>query len=534
MADWERAAWMGPVWPIPPPDQRLEIDKLKGSYALAAAQGDTLILARGRLGGHPFYYSSDGDILLACSSLDPLVRVLARAGDIDPQGLAELLLDFPAGRPTAYRGISRLCAGEVLHIGPQGIERSRRALIPSHAANTIDPDAAADELRHRITVAVDRAIGPAKRVAVSVGGLDSSALLATCIAQARGANPSEVLAVTLHFAGPDDDRPYVRDLCRALGISPIRMDPADCSRCLLSPVTIDAMPITLPQACWGFEMSRWARERSIEVIVQGEGGDQLLDGDFDLFLNDFLQGHPVRALREASRLRGIRGLRSPQRRVSKLILRPAVKRLFPPLTRLVRRARHLRHGLSSEFSWAGAALRPALDALTSIDLDHDDLATGGEILKRRDFSHNCFLYGGCRSAEPYLDEDLVSFVAALPKHLLFHGGYRRGLLRHAFRCILPDSVRLRETKSDFRHALGRTFRAAGGYALIAPYADVRALSDLGLVRPKAFRAAINRFVLDPDNSAHWVEVWPAIVLEAFLTGVNHRSAPTDAPVLAAI
>jgi asparagine synthase (glutamine-hydrolysing) len=526
MADGERVAWAGSLWPVPRCDAALNLEDLTGPFALVAARGDTLVLARGRLGGHPLFYATDRDLWLACSRLEPLVRVLGRSGSFDTRGLAELVLDFPGDISTAYRGISRLRAGEVLSIGPQGWESRRRPLVRSTYLSKASPDDVAEELRHRIGAAVDRAVGSSRRVAVSVGGLDSSGILATSVARARGASRQEVLAVTLHFAGLDDDRPYVQDLCQALGITPARIDPASSARFLLSPIAVDAAPITLPQASWAFETTRWAREQGVDVILQGEGGDQLFFGDLEIFADDFLQGHPVRALREVSRLRGIPWFPSRFQRISGMVLEPAARRRLPRLERLVRRARRLRRRTPSSLPWAGTALRPTLDALGSIHRGAEDMALGGEVLNVREFSERCGAWGGCRWAEPYLDEDLVAFVMSLPKHLLFHGGYGRGLFRHAFRGLLPESIRLRETKSGFAPALEATFRAAGARRLVEPHAGAGVLADLGLVRPKEFRSAVEQFLQDPQNPAHWFDVWPVIVLEAFVSrSAEERPSP---------
>jgi asparagine synthetase B (glutamine-hydrolysing) len=492
--------------------------ELQGPFAFAAVSGDGLLLGRGRLGGYPLYYARDRDnCVIACSRLAPLVRLLGKRSDLDEAGIAEQLLCMPGGPATVYAGVRRLCAAELLTLGPRGETRNRLPDRRFEAPRRYDPDELSDELLHLISLAVRRAVGSARRIAVSVGGLDSSGLLAVAHAQARGASQSELAALTLQFSDPDSDDPYVRDVCNALGIEPARLRPSECARYLLDPVAIDAAPITLPMAAWTLEMGHWARERGIEVFLGGEGGDQLFDGDMTLFASQLLAGHSLRALQNAARLRGLPYLRSSKQRIVSLVVRPAVKHAFPRLTSLVRRWRTVRGAALARYPWAGPALRRALKAHWPIRHVDADPISGGDTMNRRQLEQSCSLYSGCRWAQPYLDDDIAAFVSHLPKELLFHGGYRRGLFRHAFRHLLPDSVRLRESKSGFGAALAETFNAAGGMKLLDPYISMPILSDLGFVEPQSFRKSVTDLAAHPNDPARWMQIWPAVAMEAFLS-----------------
>src|SRR5262249_28263497 len=112
-------AWIG--CPPPSPGGLASFRNLSGSFAFAAVHEDELLLGRGRFGGHPLYYAQDCEgRTLACSGLDPLVKVLGRRSDFDETGIIELLLDIPGGPATPYRGIRRLGSAELLFVGPRG------------------------------------------------------------------------------------------------------------------------------------------------------------------------------------------------------------------------------------------------------------------------------------------------------------------------------------------------------------------------------------------------------------------------------
>src|SRR5262249_10961788 len=265
-----RAAWIG----CPASrDPMGSIDTLRGPFAFACAQERGLVLGRGRFGGHPLYYGRDREgAVVACSRLEPLARLLGVESNLDTSRMTELLLTTPGGSATMYQGIRRPRAAELLFFDHAGERANTLPPLCTKPTTSTNISEIAEELARLIGVAVERAVGSAKKAAVSVGGLDSSALLATLLAQSRGASKSEVTAITLHFAGLSDDRPYVEDLCRALDIEPVRLRPAECAPFLLNPVSIDGGPDTTPQAAWIHCMTQWAREKGVEAILDGEGG----------------------------------------------------------------------------------------------------------------------------------------------------------------------------------------------------------------------------------------------------------------------
>jgi asparagine synthase (glutamine-hydrolysing) len=486
---------------------------LRGSFSFAALQDEGLVLGRGRLGGRPMFYGRDAEgTLIACSRLSPLAQLLGKQGSWDSHRIAELLLDIPGGPATPYNGISRLRSAEVRYFGPHGETQTWLPPLRTDPLPTADPTEIGEELLRLTTCAAIRVVGSAKRVAVSLGGLDSSGLLAA-LAKARGATDSEVHAITLHFAGLGDDRSYVRDMCAAIGIDPIRVRPADCGRHLRAALVIDGLPSTRPQSCWGIELGRRAHSLGVEVLLDGECGDHLFDGDLSFFSSEALRGHIVRSMASAAGLRGIYWLDSPTRRMSSLVVRPTLKRLFPRIAHLIRRVRQARDS-GRACSWAGPRLRQLIETMPAHAGVPRDLSTDGLLLDIRDMSQQWSLESGCRMEQPYLDDDLVEFAERIPKELMFYGGYRRGLFRHAFRDLLPDSVRLREGKSGFGAALAEAFHAAGGTRAFEPYLHMHALAELGFVDPPAFRTAFEVLARKPDDPSNWLELWPAIAIEA--------------------
>jgi asparagine synthase (glutamine-hydrolysing) len=439
------------------------------------------------------------------------------------------LVQAPGTSATLYQGIHRLRSSQLVRVGPEGEEYEQIPVSGFPVAASNDIREIADQLLNLIEASIARSIGSSKKIGVFVGGLDSSGILAAVIARSRGASDKEVRAITLHFAGPYDDRQCVRDICRALQIEPVRIKPAECAVHLLRPAAgIDAMPLVTPQWPWNIQMSRWAAENGIEVLLSGEGGDHLFDGDTSVFADDLLSGHWLRALRGAAAVKGFPYLRSMRERMSDLLVRPAIRRAAPRIFHMIRAARNRRR-LAKDFRWAGPALRPWIRRkLEGYSESNGVIAASDQFLDHRDVVQQFRLLTGCRFEDPYLDDDLVHFVDSLPKALLFHGGYRRGLFRFAFRHLLPDSVRLREDKSGFQNALGEIFEAGDGPKLVATHANMRHLADLEFIEPTAFRIRLEQLVRNPREGRQWLTTWPALAIEAFLSHQNGEPLGTEA------
>jgi hypothetical protein len=153
----------------------------------------------------------------------------------------------------------------------------------------------------------------------------------------------------------------------------------------------------------------------------------------------------------------------------------------------------------------------------------DALARAPHLTDVSDMRAQLEIDSGCMRIDPFLDDDLARFLATLPRAYFTHGNRHRGLLVHAMRGRLPDSVRLREDKGAFGHALDRSFTAAGGAKSVEHLLSMRALEDLGLVRGSEFRRAFSSFLNDQaarEFGAAWLDVWPPLVVEAFLRSLE--------------
>ncbi|WP_394848336.1 asparagine synthase C-terminal domain-containing protein [Pendulispora brunnea] len=476
----------------------------------------------------PTFYATEDGRVLASRSLAALAGSLRRRPRLNADRLAAIisLASAEDASLTVYEGIRRVPSHHAVRVWPDGRRTSvllARALEPAPEMTGED---AASELRRRLTAVVARRAEGKRCIAIFAGGgVDSSTLLATSLAWSRGANGAEIKAIALDFAGPGDDRPYMRDLERALGIVPIRVSPSQAGRFMRPMMALDGAPCPWPNVCDQGLMLDAAAAQGADVVWSGAGGDDLYDGRLGTFPQRVLRGDAVRALREAA------SVRVPWRdpgwtQAWEFVVRPLLVRSLPHAVRRLRR----RFRARTTVAWAGPVLRehldrvtdrPALAEPTTPSARYTRFVTLPHLMEFFDFRGQLREALGIEHLDPLIDDEMIAFIASLPPELLFYGGRTRGLMRAAMEGIVPDSVRLRTDKARFEPAMTQAVRAAGGFEAFADLAAVPHLAELGLVEPSAFRQAFDALAREPEDwGPGWLEVWPALAVEAFVAG--HR------------
>ncbi len=474
-----------------------------------------------------FVTSRSRDVVIASTHLVPILALLSSRPSLDWDFLATSLL-AASGRPTEspFLGIRRVPMGEAWLVRPDREPRrsvTRRPLLQPEVR--VDDDERARLLRHEIAAAVRRAIAGTRRVAVGLsGGLDSGSVLALVDQLARtGQYASRPDALSIEYSGsPEwDDAPYRRSLSERLGLSVEEVPPEEGSHMVRRLLVVDARPCRAPLiAAWGALAGR-ARRRGADLVLSGEGGDDVFNGDAGMFGALARSGSPLRALRTFAGLRGFPG--SPLSRLRAGLLF-AASPLQPRRFKLLRR----RRALHTLYPWARPRLRDYIDGIAAFEASRPRLPLDASPSERYESLLSMRVLadlGAVRAQvemagdhvrrEPFFDDDLLRFVATVPPLTLFQGGYRRGLMREAMRGLLPEDLRLRQTKAYLEPALVRMVAPLGGLKAFEDLTDVRMLADLGFVEPRRFRAHFDEVAGDPARLG-WSRFWAVFAVEAFL------------------
>jgi asparagine synthase (glutamine-hydrolysing) len=341
---------------------------------------------------------------------------------------------------TALGGVRRLCPGEVLVVDREGVRVARvDRLVPREV--TGNPR----QLRRLFVEEVGAALATVSKRAPSLfslsGGLDSAALVGTALERAESVAALSVVAPTLD---PLAEIPALDVLERAW--PPLRLTRLDASAAdeLEIPGELRDDPPLTPMALLPARLLLWWRARAdgFQVIIEGEGGDELFA----------VLPTPVDALHRGHLLEAaLHSLRSADRRA---LLEYG---LWIPILPGPLRHAWLRHRQPTGTQLPAFALpdagrdpnvRQAIDECrtTLLHLPFAERLNEwlsapmvvGAALSRRHLAAGL----GLELEWPMLERELLELVLGLHDAHALHAGREKHFLRSALAGIVPDDVRL--------------------------------------------------------------------------------------------
>jgi len=437
------------------------IDRLDGMFAIAIWDSKVrrLKLFRDRPGIKPIYYYYDGKDFAFGSELKSIETALG--GDrlqIDETALYDFLsYRYVPAPKTLYRNCFKLPPAHRMEFDPstgsiQTPQPYWSIAIPEQPAQTT-VDEACEELRSLIDASVrDQMIADVPLGFFLSGGVDSSVVVAS--ASTTGSNLST-------FAiGFDSDRasetPFARQVAGRFGTDHNEriLSPSDAQDLLPSLRTWFDEPFADESALPTFLVSQLARD-SVTVVLTGDGGDEVFGGyrTYPRFARyERLPEWPQFMNRFANRPR------KPFHR------RHAITRAMVRLQLILGRGVEL-WGLIM----AGMSTAAKTDYKTQFGIpdDYDDwwhyrefwrdelpLRTRLQLVDFHTFLPGLVLTKVDRTSMavslearvPLLDRRIIEFSFSLPEEMRFYGGELKGLLRHAYRKILPHEILDRRKK----------------------------------------------------------------------------------------
>jgi len=489
------------------------LERLNGIFAFAIwdDRKRCLFIARDPLGVKPLYYTRTAHGLLFASE----IKALLQSGDVDRTldlGAIDRhmhLLWSPAP-DTALANVKKLEPGCALRVRDGFIERSWRYYsLPydQEIDDSLSEARAADELRERITLAVERQLVADVPIGAFLsGGLDSSSVVALA---ARAMPRGSLRCFTIGFRDPaaqregmGDDLPYAERVANHLGVKLdtvwVGSEMADRLAQMifhLDEPQGDPAPINALMIC------ELAREQGIRVLLSGAGGDDLFTGyrRHTALLAErawrWLPRSARRALRVTSQAFPL------NRRLAKAFAfadedqdariagyfdwapRGATHDLFSP---------EVRHALAGR-----DALSPLLDALSALPANVPALNRMLYLESRYFLADHNLNYtdkmGMARGVEvrvPLLDPDVVSFAARLPLSLKQRGATGKWILKRAMRSMLPPDV-IDRPKVGFGAPM-RSWLAGPLAGLVDDVLSESSIKRRGLFDPKSVRSLTER------------------------------------------
>jgi asparagine synthase (glutamine-hydrolysing) len=496
------------------------VERFNGMWAFALWDGRRrrLFCSRDRFGVKPFYYRFEGGRFVFASELkafaaDPETRL-----DPNPAAVREYLdqayLDHTD--ETFFAGIRRLPAAHSLTLDARGLRILRYWQLeprepppgdPADAFRELFLDAAS--LRLRSDVSVGTALS---------GGLDSSAI-AVAVDHLFRADPPSAASVgarqrtfTVYFdVAGFDERPYAREVVARVGAEPhwITFSADDLVDDLPTIVRAQDEPFGSTSIAAGWYVMRAARQAGLRVMLDGQGGDEVLAGYRALLgfhLADLLADRRLRQLgREVAAFRDVH-------RTGGLLA--SIARPFAPegLTRRVR----------SRVRAAGALVHP--DLRVAAAAAHADGAGFSTRLRRHQqlmvtrrglpellrYEDRNSMAHSVEARVPFLDYRLVELTFSLASDELIRGGRTKDVLRRALADLLPPLVSARRDKLGFVTPERHWLRGRLGDLAADVFAS-RSFAERGFVDASAARRRLQRHRRGEVEAG--MELWRALNVE---------------------
>ena len=480
------------------------VERFNGMWAFVIWNTERRVLfaSRDRLGIKPFYYRLDGRRLVFASEPWP-VRTAGANLDAVRDYVEQGYLD--QADETFFAGVLRLRPAHSLRFGPEGLTTWRYwSVQPSERPR--DSVAAVRETlldAVRLQLRSDVPVGTCLS-----GGIDSSAI---AVAVAHHGHEHQK-TVTAYFDDPGyDERPYARAVVAATGAEAhwVTFDADDLVRDLPAIVEAQGEPFGSTSICAGWYVMRAARAAGLTVMLDGQGGDELLAGyraSFGHRLSDLLRaGELVRATRELQAFTRVHGPRwaavalanphVPER--LRLAVRSRARGAAPLLTAELRGARHVAEENGAVFP---DRLRRQLHVL----LTRRGLPELLRYEDRNSMAHSL------EARVPLLDHRLVELAFSLSGDELIRNGETKSVLRRALSELLPPAVAARRDKLGFVTPERRFFRGALGELAADVFAS-QSFRERGWVDDRAAARRLARHRAGRLDAG--MELWRVLNLE---------------------
>lgn len=465
---------------------------LHGMFALAAydRRDGRLVLARDRVGIKPLYFTRMGHGIVFASEM----RAIVASGWLDRSPNAAALqqflrLGYRTGTATAYDGIEELPPGSMLVAEPHGTTEIRRYWSPPEV-EMCEPADIVVRVREILERALDRHLQSDVPVGAHLsGGLDSSTVVS--LMARRSAKPVHTFSVYFPDDAWYDERTYSTAVCSATGaqqhfVSPTWQDVRDALDTI-----VDALdePVGGPGAIPQYFLNEAIRQAGVVVVLGGQGADELFAG-----YERYRVPHAASAARmgrfgEAYADVRRAGLRATAIDVTKRLSHVDPARMLVGDVTGVGDAWgfDLERQLAHEFCWY-------MPMLLHVE-DRTSMAWSIE------------------SRVPFLDDELIEFVLALPAIEKIRAGTLKWILRDATRGIVPDVVLDRKDKRGLPTPLGVWMRGPMRSFVLERLTDPVLLGS-GLVDPKGLKRLVDAHLSGLRDFAFLL--WRPLVVSSWL------------------
>ncbi len=452
--------------------------KLSGMFAFAIwdEPAQKLVLARDRIGQKPLFYAQDGEDFLFASEVKAILAVLRSPRDIDYESLHHYLsLRFIPSPHTMLQQVKKLAPAHIL-VHKAGQTTIRRYWDLSFEPSLNLPEAEIlDGLREKLKRAVDsHLVSDVPLGAFLSGGMDSSMIVATMAKSLKV--PFNTFAVGVKEQS-FNELPYARLVAERFGTRHIERFVGSDLIATLPKIIWQLDEPSDPIAACTFHAAELAAGH-VKVVLGGDGGDELFAG-FDRYWGML---HVERFTRVPAIVRqriigpaiecipdsySYKSITQKLRWVNQLSQFSDAGRRYAAATCFSRFSHQGKRALFSDHLWSQVA---DLDS-GAVIATHFDGANAADLLGRMLYvdymtrlpEHSMMLTDrmamahGLEVRSPFLDHELVEYMAAVPSRMKIRGRELKYALRKVAADHLPDQI-IRRKKQGFMFPVAHWFR----------------------------------------------------------------------------
>ncbi|MCC6221469.1 MAG: asparagine synthase (glutamine-hydrolyzing), partial [Deltaproteobacteria bacterium] len=451
------------------------VSQLRGMYAIAVwdSAERRLLLCRDRLGIKPLFFAKTTDYLLFASEIKALLATGLIVPAIDRRSLDDLFsLSYPCPPRSMFKGVDELLPAHTLMVyagrGRADIRIERYWRIPFARCgehSRIGFDDAASELKERLRKTIaDHMVADVKVGTYLSSGVDSSSV--TALAREIAGEPLDCFTISFP-SSTHDEATRAAQFAASLGC---RHHLVECgpetAELFLDSVYHTELPLQYPVSLPLQRLSKVVQEQGFKVVLTGEGVDEQYAG-YDCFrlerIRKVLEFAGLSWLKPYIYRRLFSWLGSPQGMAEFFIkvqrypdskIRQEFSNVRPPWYdiwhaldihrsdllgvngRSVRPIEVAPEGFNELFDGTLKDLHP-LDAALAIEMQ-TRLPSWTVLVDDRVSMAN-----GVETRVPFLDHELVEWVAKLPPSYKLRGLNEKAILRASMKGVLPQDTRKR-------------------------------------------------------------------------------------------
>jgi asparagine synthase (glutamine-hydrolysing) len=432
--------------------------RLNGMFAFGLwdEHKHVLFIARDNFGIKPLYYHQGKNFFAFASEIKPLLThpniPVVPNEHVIREYLRASLVDTL--EETFFEGISHLPPAHFLLVSEDGSVKRERYWKPDISSALDGPISEQEIERTRLLFleAVRRQLVSDVPVGTCLsGGIDSSSVVCAI----RKVHPEgavstgkRVKTFSASFPGYSiDETDYARAVCDATDAEHNTVTPTALEFWADLPTLVRCQeePFVSTSIYAQWRVMKYAKEHGITVLLDGQGGDELLCGYVPYYLNYYLtlrrKGKYLKLVVEAFRSKDLTGSYVIGH-LRKMALR-TVHRYYSYIRKSGKTAVEFPH--ESDQSVA-PTLRPRVDDLAAILEDHTTNTSLPALLRYEDKNS---MWHSIEARVPFLDLFFFEYVAALPIDRKLRGGWTKYIFRAAMRSVLPEKIRLRRSKVGF-------------------------------------------------------------------------------------